>query len=86
MILKNEETRVLRIYDLWFVFQHSGVVYPKRIYIFEEIDNALELVDDFDFQEWYFEWENHNQDYEIIELNFGDDEESFISCVRGVAK
>ena len=83
MILECEETRVLRIYDLWYVFQHPGVVYPKRIYIFELIDNALEMVNDYDFEEWYCEWENRSQDYEIIELNFGTNEESFISCVRG---
>lgn len=83
MKLDNAETRVLRICDLWYVFQHPNVSYPKFIEILEKKGNSLVYVDTFLFSEWYFEWGNNDQDYEIIEMNFGSNGDSFISCVRG---
>lgn len=83
MKLDNVETRVLRICDLWYVFQQPSVIYPKIIEIFEQRDNSLVLVDSYLFEKWFFEHDNNKLDYEIIELNFGCNGDSYISCVRG---
>lgn len=77
------DTRVLRVCDLWFVFQHNCIVYPKNIQIFNKEGNVYNLASIRDFEEWYFEERNYNSFWEIFEMNFGEDEDSYISVVKG---